>query len=302
MLKKIAVKISPQQKKLARWASWFFLANVLLWILIATNYLSLLPKFDSIVALSWRARISAIVFLVSSLIGYFSLIAYSAWIVVACLSAYASRRWVFLLSISLAFLLSLLLIIDSLIYHLFHFHLWGVVWPIIAAGVAPDVLVLSSHEWLLLSALTLVLLALEIFLAWLAWIFVERHTRIKEAKYIALIIGVAFFLSYALLVKSYAAVQTKAQVVVSTQLINLEAQLIPFYNAVMGALLPEKEGALKLQTRGGGAFLQLQQVSKNLAYPLHPLECHAKTKSYNILLIVVDALRFETLNAKVMPS
>ena len=302
MIKKLISKLSPTQKKLARWAGWFFLANAIVWILIATNYLSLLPKFNTIVGLSWRARVVSLVFIGSSFIGYFSLVAYAAWGLVACFSAYHAKRWVFFLSIFLALVLSLALIVDSLVYHLFHFHLWGVVWPIISAGVASDVLVLSVYEWIIIVALALVLLCLELFLAWIAWCWVNRKSSYMHAKSTAYLILFSFFLSYILLLRSYVADQTKAEAIVSAQLVNLEAQLIPFYNNVMGALFPERDGLAKLQMSGGGVFLQLDKAVKKLNYPLHDLRCKPLAKKPNVLLIVVDALRFEALNSEIMPT
>ncbi len=302
MIKNLIAKISSKQKLLARWALWFFLVNALLWVLIATNYLSLLPKFSSIVALTWQARVLSFVFIISTFIGYFGLVAYGAWALIACLSAYRWSRWVFFLSIFLAGFLSLALIVDSLVYHLCHFHLWGIVWTIVSAGVASDVLLLSSYEWLLIVALAALIFIFELLIAWIMWRLVGRYASFKHAKSIAYIVFVSLFLSYVLLVKSYVAVQTKAEIVVSTQLINLEAQLIPFYNNLMGIFLPERQGYLKLQQRGGGAFLQLDKTAGKLNYPLHPLQCSRQTTKPNILIIVIDALRFEALNAGVMPQ
>lgn len=302
MIKKLLAKCTSTQKKLARWAGWFFLVNAVFWILIATNYLSLLPKFSTVDALTWQGQLLSYVFISTAFIGYFSFVAYATWVVVAFLSGYWHRYWVMFLSITLAVLLSLFLVIDSFIYHLFHFHLWGVVWSIVSAGVASDVLVLSTHEWLLIGFLILLLLALESLITLIIWRLVARYSRIRHADSIGYIIIASLFLSYALLIKAYVTVDLKSKILVSVQLISLEAQLIPFYNSFMGLLLPEKQGGIKLETRGGGAFLQLQQIAKPLHYPLHSLHCTTPEKKYNLLFIVVDALRFEALNAKVMPE
>ncbi len=298
----ILSKVSPAQRLLARWAAWFFFSNALLWMLISLNYIYVLPHFGSIAFLGFKGSLLAITFLISSFVGYFSLVAYAGWVLVALISRFSRKKTVFVLSLSLATGLSIFLVVDSIAYHLFHFHLLGVVWPIFSAGVAQDVLALSWVEYLWAAGVFVFVCVLEVSLAFMAWKWVQHKERYVSMGFIGSLLAACFFLSYTLCLRASSVVSLKPDIMIPAHLITMEAQLIPFYDYLLGATLLEKDGFTQLQMRGEGVFMQLQQVSKPLRYPLHPLQCSKSQKPYNIVWIVVDALRFDALNPKVMPN
>jgi len=88
----ILSKRSPLQRLLARWAAWFFFANALLWMLISLNYIYVLPNFSRIAFLDFKGSVLAIAFLISSFIGYFSLVAYAAWALVGLISRFSRKK------------------------------------------------------------------------------------------------------------------------------------------------------------------------------------------------------------------
>ena len=64
------------------------------------------------------------------------------------------------------------LVFDAIVYHLYHFyhyHLAGVVWQIMKAGVFSQVLALSWIEWAGATVIGISLLAVEIIIAFLVW-------------------------------------------------------------------------------------------------------------------------------------
>src|SRR5690606_21551748 len=75
----------------------------------------------------------------------------------------------------------------------------------------------------------------------------------------------------------------------------------PYYDFVLGELMPGKNAGVQLETRDDGYFVQNAQVNKPLNYPLHPLQCSLPAKPYNIVVIALDAWRFDMLNAAVTP-
>lgn len=292
----------PSRKSLFRWAGWFFVANTVFYVLIGCNYLAYLPDFAHIPLITHSGIILGWVFMLTGLLGQLALFAFAGCLVAIILIFLYPKKWfAFVVGSVIALLIALFLVLDSLIYHLYHYHLAGVIWHVFRAGVASQVLVLSLVEWLWIVAIAIVLFAIEFAMAFGVWrCLVKRNAR-RYGWQVALVLAAALFLSYTLTLSTNQAVTADAMTQSNDHVLVMEAQIIPYYNAVLGELLPGKNAGLALETRDDGYFVQNAQINKPLRYPLHPLQCVMPKKHPNIVMIVLDAWRFDMMNPKVTP-
>ena len=300
-------KESPVEKKsrkhLSHWAGWFFAANILLYLVISLNYIPVIPDPMDISIMTYTGATVSWFFLVISFLVQLAIFSFGACAIVIFLLMFYPRRWlVFSVSCLLAAFIALFLVIDSAVYHLFHFHFAGVTWHLFASGVIADVVILSSFEWMILVSLIVGFLGIEVALAIYIWKKRSSPTLKGYGHTLSITLVVFLLASYGLMLRS-TGIGTKLAInYPSTHQIVMESQVIPFYSDCLGFLLPYKDGSLRLQTAGAGLFIQPKQVSKPLNYPLHPLNCKMPAKPYNIMFIMVDALRFDSMNPRVTPN
>lgn len=298
---------SPADKKsrkhLSHWAGWFFAANILLYLVVCLNYIPVIPNPRDIPIMTWTGATLSWFFLVISFFVQLAIFSFGACAIVISLILFYPRRWlVFSVSCFLGAFIALFLVIDSVVYHLFHFHFAGVTWHLLTSGVIMDVVVLSSFEWIVLVSLIIGFLLIEIALAIFIWRKKNSPSLKGYGRVLGVTLAVCLLASYALMLRS-SGVGTKLKInYASTHQIVMESQVIPFYSNCLGMLLPYEDGALRLQTAGAGLFLQLKQVTRPLNYPLHPLNCKRPEKPYNIMFIVIDALRFDSMDSQITPN
>lgn len=289
------------RRTLCRWAGWFFVANTVFYFLTGLNYLFYMPDFNHIPLMTVQGMIIGWVFMLTGLIGQFAVFAFAGCVLALILILLFPRRWfAFTVSAVMAAGTALFLIVDSVVYHLYHYHLAGVVWHIIRAGVAMQVLELSWIEWLFVALIGMVLLAIEVGIAFAAWHWINRKPR-YQGRLTGVALAASLFLSYTLTLSTGAAVTADASAQSNEHVLVMESQIIPYYDAVLGEFIPGNNSAITLETRDDGYFVQNAQINKPLDYPLHPLQCKIPSKPYNIVMIVLDAWRFDMLNPTVTP-
>lgn len=289
------------RRALGRWVGWFLGANALLYYLITLNYLFYLPDFGHIPLMTTQGTLLGWVFMLTGLLGQAAIFALVSILPVALLMLLIPRRgFVYTLGVLTASTMALFLIVDSVIYHLYHYHLAGVVWHVIRAGVATQVLELSWKEWALTALIALLLIGLEIMIAWAVARWVARKSRYQGWQ-IGVVLAASLFLSYTLTLSSGASSTADASAQSNDHVLVMESQIIPYYNFVLGQFMSGHNASLKLETRDDGYFVQNAQINKPLNYPLHPLQCTLPQKPYNIVMIVLDAWRFNMLNQTVTP-
>ncbi len=240
--------------------------------------------------------------MITGLLGQAAVFASVVGVLVALIGLCFRRRWLgFAVGSVVAALLALLLVTDAIVYHLYHYHLAGVVWRIIRAGVATQVLELSWVEWMLAAIIYAALLLLEIGLCFLVWRWIRRKPK-RHGGLVGILLVASLFLSYTLTLSASQTVTEDASAQSNEHVLVMEAQIIPYYNTTLGFLLWNKKGGLTLQIRDDGYFVQNAQVQKPVQYPLHPLQCALSGKPYNIVVIALDAWRFDMLNPNVTPN
>lgn len=294
---------SPSRRLLCRWIGWFFFATLIVMLAIGTGYISLLPDFGTFPLATTHAIVTAWVFTTLAFIGQFALFAGAAALICCIMALIAPyRSLIFTVAIFFATILGFYIILDCTIYHHFRFHLNSLVIHIVMSGEASQVLVLSTTEWLTVIALVIGLVLVYAFIARWLWRRLQKHAdsgkKSTWGRMIALILAVCLFISYVMfLLATYSTSQTSVAALSHDHMIILASQDIPQYQNILGLLIPQRKGGQVLATINDGYFKENKQVNLPLRYPLRPLLCRKQHKPYNIVFLVIDTWRADTMNA-----
>lgn len=205
---------------------------------------------------------------------------------------YPSIRFIGSICVLVSSISLVLLALDSHVYGLFKFHINHVLLSFIFNAQWRTVFDLSEHEIHLILTFILGILALECLAGWIIWKKIILTHRFKVGKTIALLwLGGALF-SYFTLVLSIA----QKNNVFSQQIPNL-----PFLNQMLTYTIWDKKAGDIILRYSEHHFSQPFFSNAPLHYPTHPLQCQKVEKPFNIVLIMVDTLRFDSLNEEYMP-
>ena len=292
-----------KRRFIIRFAGWFFLANILLLLLIGLNYARMVPSFAEDTLASSGGVIFAYVFLGVSFVAQFTIVSFVAYCVTLLVILLCPKRFIVLLiAVLLSAALSVFFMADSIVYHLYHLHLAGVVWQIVWQGVAGDILVLSYLEWLIALGFIFAFLAVEVALAFFIWKKLQRSSGKGIGYIIAAILSFIVLASYTTYLTALTTKTNEGVYLSNIHLLEIDAQFIPYYNEVLSLFIPKKHSRLFLQLVGGGYFYQPPQVTKPLNYPHHPIQCIRKKRPLNLVVILLDAWRFDMFNAVNTPN
>ncbi|MRR56279.1 MAG: DUF3413 domain-containing protein [Deltaproteobacteria bacterium] len=263
-----------------RWALWFMFANAAALMLISLNYLKSMPLPDKplpqlFLALSYPGH-------------FFSMSLYAAPLIAAAILIYPRRRFVFGLSIVLELSLVLVIIIDSLVFAQYRFHLNGMIWNLLTSGAASDVLPVTGLLWLILCIAIIFIALCEWLLAVASWRWVQK----KRRRY-GIVVGSLF----ALIILFGHGMHAWADANNFT-LITSQVRYLPAYKPLTMKRFMERMGfSVKNET----GKLHLNANNSALRYPLETITCDNNSKKLNLLLIVIDSWRFDALTPEITP-
>lgn len=277
---------------LLQWCGWFFLGNALLFWLIALKYLPTLFPGEFPVLTFYGKWLTGF-FIVVTYVGYLSFLAYLPLIFLAPLIFLRlPAKIIFTLAIISASLLAGMLFIDAAVYSLYRFHLHGVIFHLAVQGLSSELFAFSHQEYVLAFCIGLSIITVEILLAYKLWQIVrEQKTSGALGKCAAVSIGICIYLSYALVAFS-------AGNPISRYFTD-NVRFLPFYYEL---LMPGRQGLIAYERYAERDFMHPGQMNAPLNYPLQKnLHCSIPKNPLNLLIIVIDAWRFDMLNAAVTP-
>lgn len=280
---------------LMRWCFWFFFGNVILFWLIGLNYLPTISWLDS-QYLSQHSKSALRVFASLAYVGhlgFISLLPCLAFVLLA--KFFPKRRLIISSAILFATFMILWLIVDVLTYKLYRFHLNGVIMDLAIHGLSEEVFGFSINEILLCIGVVILAIAVELFYAFIVWRYFLTNELLHGAiKWIVVIVGLSLYLSYSMIMYSSGHLLNRVFVDVS--------RFLPFYTEVFGAILPTKNGRMVIERLAEMYLIQPKKINAPLNYPLQALQCEAKRKKLNLIVIVIDTWRFDMLNSLVTPT
>jgi membrane-anchored protein YejM (alkaline phosphatase superfamily) len=221
-------------------------------------------------------------------------------LIIGILSYIAARlfsRWLAaVLSFILFALFQVILFMDTKIYSIFHYHINGLVLNVLTTQGAADSILLGRgtvHDLLF----TILILFLSVFAS---CIFALKAASLYGPKAAFMRKSLRFlFLVGLCLVFADKGLYAYGDLVNNTR-ITSNSRILPLYQPftikrfarnVLGIKVDREEN---FQVQGNGTVLH---------YPKAPLQfAHSADRKYNILLVVIDGLRFDMLDPEVMPN
>lgn len=288
--------VLTNKKTLLHWCGWFFLGNAILFLLIGLHYLPCIPWLDTSY-LTPHGKIVVEGFIVLAYLGHLSLLAFFPCMVLIPLILIfpAQRRFVLPLAISIATLAATLLIIDTIAYQLYRFHLNGVVIDLIVHGLGKELLGLSWMEYVSVFGVVCgLVLGESLYAIWLWRFYLTKNSLSGFGKWIIIFLGMCLYISYGMIVYSQGYRINRIIVDVS--------RFLPLYTSVFGAILPVRDGRTVIECMSHNYLVQPSEVNSPLNYPLAPIKCKPFPHPLNVVLIVIDAWRADMLNPVVAPN
>ncbi len=299
--------ITFQKHLLLRWIGWFFFANILLSIFIQSTYLLIMPTLSNVYGITLSNTLLAYFFLAVSYVAHATILN-AVWAVLVVLLAWLIPRKAFIFSLSILLSLSLVVatVIDRVAYRLFHSHQFAVGISVLKSGAVTEVMPLSGLEYLFLAIMIVALVAAELLIAWYVWKrVVQQATQQRSAAgfIVAALLAVCIGISYTMMAFVVTVKESYRFNDVRSHLLLKMAQLVPYYQIVYTWLIPvSPEYYRTWHIHNQAVSIQTVQPNEPLDYPLHPLQCQPPHKKPNILFLVFDTLRYDSLTPRIMPN
>ena len=270
---------SAHKQRARAWLTGFVLVNAALAALItATN----IPFAQT----RWEGH--SVLFLLTALPGHFiffgALLGLPALVLGRVLR---SERWMIASAVVLQTLWICLLLADAKVFALYRFHLNAMVLNMLFGGALQDQVTFSPAMWALIAMAVGLLLVLEVAVAWLWWRALGRHPGLSRVKHVWWAAGLLLVLSQGM----FAYYDARGDRSVVSQVAYIPwAQPITLKDALRRFGV-ETAQASDLPSVGEGV----------LGYPRQPLQC-MRTPSLNVLVVLVESLRADALDPRVMPN
>lgn len=263
------------RRRLLRWGSWFAVANAALLALIGLRYLwyygALAPS-------------AAWIYAVLAYLGHLSFLAYVPYLLLVPVIALFPRSSVVLpIGVLLASVTLSLLVLDSLVFAENRYHL-----SVLSLSL------LATQTWVFLGLYFLLGLAIEAMLAGWIWKRTATPPRRRIGRYLAVGLASCFVASH--LIHVWAAAHSYVPVTAFTRYLPLYFPLKDSRRlARLGLVDPARAQEHRLAASFGRA------ARGDVRYPLAPLQCQPPSPLLNVLLVVVDAMRADTLRPETAP-
>ncbi|MBL1277001.1 MAG: DUF3413 domain-containing protein [Ectothiorhodospiraceae bacterium] len=272
----------PSRGELLRWSGWFFLANSAIALLIALRYLS---------AVQFPTGEYTTIFSILAFIGHFASMGFiGAALLFLPIVLFPRKPFVFTLGILLALAFIVGITVDTFIFSQYRFHFNGMVMNLLLGGAAEEIFTFSAFLWSMLGLFVVVLIGFQFWLSRRVWSFVIATPNRSVGYLVGLLLFAIFFAENFF----YAWADANTYTPITKQI-----RFLPAYKPLTADRWFIKRGWADPKT---GVQLAHIDTSSALDYPKSPMQCNAKKAPLNIVYIVIDSWRFDTLTAKATPS
>lgn len=273
------------QRSLLQWLWFFAAANWIIYILLLLPYAKFVyPPVNEAV---WF-------YFPLALIGHTAVVVFVFYLTLspAALIPYV-KKTVIVLGWAAASIISILLIADFAIYSKYQFHIDPVVLQLFFVG-GSEVFEFPLSLWLGAISGVVAVFVVQALIGITIWRKLPSFGKTKRATYAMLAFAFISIIGSNIW-HAWATATEFRPITMVTRHIPLFHPLTAnrFFNKykIMGAGMPPQ----------GRGFENLETGARGINYPLSPLECR-KLNDMNILFVVVDSMRFDMLNAEVMPN
>lgn len=233
----------------------------------------------------WLSNLKSSVFLPAALIAHFSFLFFLIALIAqtAYLLRFRNTKWKSLILISFSALL-LIVITDAQVFSLYRFHLNSMSINLLFGGAANQILSFSMAMWLSIAAIIIVIIGIEYLL--LKWLLQQDRITGNNVWPAILMLMLSTQLFYGF------------KDAVADTSITMQLRYIPWAQPLTMKRSLRKWGWIDATAKQPS--LKTKRHS-SIDYPKSPMQC-SNPKELNYLLLVVDSVRADMLNAEVMPN
>lgn len=268
--------------RLITWGHWFSFFNIILAMLIATRYLG---------AIGWPSTTLGVIYLVVSWIGHFSFLSFVTYLLTVFPLSFVlpKEKPLRFISAIIATLALVLLLIDTQVFRLFKFHLNSQVWQLLLDQAQTE----EGSIWSIIFVAVPTIFLLQLLLSAYVWRKINKRKRRQYGNQVGLALLVCFILTH--VVNSWADATLY-------QPITMQRANFPLSYPMTARSFLAKHGWLDLDQYEKQAASQGDDSDSRMHYPLRPLNVNAPLTHSNLLIVVIDSLRFDMLNNINMPN
>lgn len=259
--------------------AWFILINALLLVLISCRYFTFLPEFPT--------DVLTLTFLLVSALSQMTLLAAVVGLV-ALPVLFLPKPLRNSCQALVASLGVVILIIDTLVFAQYRFHINSVVLDLVLSG---QIVSFPLISWITVITLVIVLLLVQ----WRVIRWLENGPKIRKIKLgrkFALLSVIALLLSN--VIHIWAAAH-------AYQPVSIVKRYLPLFYPTTANRFMQKSGWVDQVALARQKALSLTR-KKDLHYPLSPLKTNPPEKPVNIVFLVVDSWRFDSFSQSNTPN
>ncbi|TKF22554.1 DUF3413 domain-containing protein [Vibrio genomosp. F6] len=267
--------------RLVGWGHWFAFFNIIAAMLVGTRYITQSPWPETLLGQSYLAF---------SWVGHFGFLVFALYLLILFPLTFAipSRKLFRLIAVCFATVGLTVLLVDTQAYQSINLHLTPVVWELLFTD---DKSAVSSELQHLFIVLPLIFL-LELGLSEWVW----RKQRKLSHKHIGRPLAAVFFLSFMASHVVYIWADAYFYGPITSQKANF-----PLSYPMTAKSFMEKHGLLDRDEY----LKRLEQNENNVdlvRYPLETIKFNRRGENLNVLIVSVNNLRADMLNAETMPN
>lgn len=269
--------------RLMRWWGWLWLTTLGLLLLVSQRYFEVIDL---------DARPATLLFRASMLVAHFATFsAVSLLPALVLIVAWPRPRVAIPAGVLCAAAAVAIVLIDTQIYQLYRFHINAGVLNLLFGGAASETFVFSAAMYAQAALIAAAILAIVSVASGWFWRRVTGPARRSPLPTIFASVVICALLSFH-------SIHIWADAAGYEPFLE-QTEVLPMRYAATAKRLLRAQGVnlSKLQI----AHTDETQDRKQLTYPLQPLSCRAPEKPPNIVVIVIDSWRFDSLDARITP-
>ncbi|MEW6997536.1 DUF3413 domain-containing protein [Colwelliaceae bacterium BS250] len=274
--------LEPIKDKLSNWSTNYLLVNFIFALLISLRYLGPHQLGESI---------GENVFLISYFIGQIGFLSLLLTVLIKTVNLLIKKP-VINKSIAIIFssLFLALLLADTFVYQQYRFHFNAMVFELLIGG-GTEIFSFSWQLWLKIASIIMLFFVVQVFISELLW---RIHTKVNiKAKPLLWAWFLCLLFSHGYNV--WADALFKKQ-------ITKQALYLPLSYPTTAKSLMAKFGIVDIEAQKQQALLKQKKVKAELQYPISAMQCTPADKPKNVIVLVFDSWRADSMNSKITPS
>ncbi|MDG3088620.1 DUF3413 domain-containing protein [Vibrio hannami] len=268
--------------RLVSWGHWFTFFNIIATMLIGTRYITQSPWPDTLLGQSYLAL---------SWIGHFGFLVFALYLLILFPLTFIvlSRKLYRFIAVIFATIGLTVLLLDTEAYQQIHLHLNPVVWELLLEGEASSSVTIELQQ---LFVVVPIIFLLQLALSEWVW----RKQRKLSHKHVGRPITALFFVCFITSHLVYIWADAYFYGPITSQKANF-----PLSYPMTAKTFMEKHGLLDREE-----YLKRMEESEGqvdlVSYPTEPLVFSSRPQKLNVLMVMVNNLRSDTMTPEVMPE